>query len=205
MNLSQLALKHGSDKYGHHSYTPIYERYFEPIRNQNLTLFELGIGGYHYPNRGGASLKMWYEYFPNALIIGVDIYEKAGLNNDRTQVFRAGQDNPEFFNRLTKEVGSPDIIIDDASHINRLTIKSFEILFPLLKSGGIYVVEDCHTSYWEENYGGSTDLLNGKTTVNYFKDLTDDVNYNHIPGYEPKLREIEAIHFWEKMIFILKK
>ena len=38
--------------------------------------------------------------------------------------------------------GQLDLVIDDASHLYTETKKSFEILFPLLKAGGLYVIED---------------------------------------------------------------
>lgn len=44
---------------------------------------------------------------------------------------------------VTEELeGKLDLIIDDASHTYEHTKKSFEILFPLLSPGGLYVVED---------------------------------------------------------------
>src|SRR4029077_11377083 len=38
--------------------------------------------------------------------------------------------------------GSIDVVIDDASHLYGPTRRSFEILFPLLKPGGAYIIED---------------------------------------------------------------
>ena len=35
-----------------------------------------------------------------------------------------------------------DLVVDDASHTYEETIASFEVLFPLLSPGGIYVIED---------------------------------------------------------------
>ena len=32
----------------------------------------------------------------------------------------------------------------------RQQITSVDVLFPLLADGGVYIVEDCHTSYWPE-------------------------------------------------------
>jgi predicted O-methyltransferase YrrM len=38
--------------------------------------------------------------------------------------------------------GELDLVIDDASHRYDLTKRSFEILYPLLRGGGLYVIED---------------------------------------------------------------
>lgn len=51
-----------------------------------------------------------------------------------------------------------DIIIDDGSHMVRHVIASFEALFPYLRRGGLYIIEDLHTSYWKRY--GLLSLLN---------------------------------------------
>lgn len=74
------------------------------------------------------------------------------------------------------EIGELDIIIDDGSHINEHIIESFKILFPKLKDGGIYAVEDTQTSYWVDFGDDIQNLDNPKTTMNFFKNLTDSLN-----------------------------
>jgi hypothetical protein len=212
MNLTELALKHGSDKAGHHNYTPIYEKYFAPFREQPITLLELGIGGYEYPDRGGASLKMWYEYFPKASIIGIDLYQKNNLVNDRIKIGIGSQVDSEFLKKIIHNEGRPNIIVDDASHINNLTIQSFIILFPLLAPGGIYVVEDIESSWapagsWADGCSDPYNF-NTKTTVNYFRALVNEMNAQYIPHFQSCWSDdlgIESIHFYKNIIFILKK
>ena len=61
---------------------------------------------------------------------------------------------------MLKSINSElDIIIDDGSHINEHVIRTFQYLFPKLKPGGIYVVEDTQTSY-RQDYGGDDKNLN---------------------------------------------
>jgi hypothetical protein len=211
MNLTELALKHGSDKAGHHNYTPIYEKYFAPLRDQPITLMELGIGGYEYPDRGGASLKMWYEYFPAAKILGIDLHKKVGLENGRTHVYQGSQADVRFLGEVIAGEGRPNIIIDDASHINAFTIQSFAILFPFLAPGGIYVVEDIESSWapagsWADGCSDSRNF-NARTTVNYFRALVNEINAQYIPHFQPcdSYLDIDCIHFYKNMVFILKK
>ena len=112
---------------------------------------------------------MWHEYFPNSQIWGIDNDAEGrcptGFDEDRI-IFRLGnQDDSEFLAKLAQEAGNFDIIIDDCSHISDLTIKSFEILFPYLKAGGIYVIEDLHVC----DYGPY--LRFGPSTLAYLESL----------------------------------
>ena len=196
MTLNEIANKHKTDKGSwHHGYAAIYDTYFTPLRGLPIRLAEIGIGGYHYPDRGGESLKMWDEYFTKAEIIGVDIHVKLGLDNDRVQTYVCNQTDE----RLQKITGVCDIIIDDASHINNLTIATFELLWPMVAVGGFYVVEDTETSYWEVASDG-TDFKGGShpdTVMNYFKAKTDLLNLTE--------SDIEFIHFYKGLIILKKK
>ena len=49
-----------------HSYTYFYDKLFTPLRNKPILMLEIGVCG-------GFSLKMWHEYFDQAVIIGLDI------------------------------------------------------------------------------------------------------------------------------------
>lgn len=204
--LKPIAQKYATDKTGHHDYTPIYHSYFKELRGKEITLLEGGIGGYSFPDRGGGSLKMWAEYFPKGKIHGFDIYDKSALKG-RFTIHNGSQDDKVFLNSLINHIGAPDIIIDDASHISPLTIETFQILFPRLKSGGIYVVEDCHTSYWEEKGGDGTDFKGCRdfyadrtsSVMNYFKRSADDLNLDTNPYL------IKSIHFYKEMIICLKQ
>src|SRR5262249_36540874 len=46
--------------------------------------------------------------------------------------------------------GPLDLVIDDASHMYVLTKQSFETVFPLLRPGGLYIIEDWAWCYWPE-------------------------------------------------------
>jgi hypothetical protein len=104
----------------------------------------------------------------------------------------------------------PNIIIDDASHINKLTIQSFMILFPLLAPGGIYVVEDIESSWapagsWADGCSDAYDFQ-ANTTINFFRRLLNEINAQYIPHFSScGWNDIESIHFYKNMIFIFKK
>jgi hypothetical protein len=207
-DLISLATKYGTDKWNIHWYMGHYETHFGSLKRQKLHLLEVGVGGESDPSKGGESLRVWRDYFPNAKIFGIDIYDKKAVEDDRIKVFQGDQSDAAFLRRVVKEVGGLDIVIDDGSHLNNHVIRTFNVLFPLLNHNGIYVVEDTQASYWPV-FGGSSYWLNSRrTTMGYFKRLLDGLNYAEFdrPGYSPTYfdRHIVAVHFYHNLIFIYK-
>lgn len=207
-DLTKLAIKYGTDKWGKHSYTPIYHKIFQELRYKNLNVFEIGVGGYGRLNEGGESLRMWKEYFPSSQIWSIDIYDKSAFIEDRINIFRGNQIDEPFLKELVQKIGVIDIIIDDGSHWNEHVIKSFQILFPLLKDGGIYIVEDTQTSYWKDHGGETHNSQNMHLSMNYFKSLTDGLNHKEYnsPGYQATYfdQNIIEIRFLHNLIIIYK-
>ena len=207
-NLEKLAETHGSDKKFGHNYIPLYERFFHPMRKRTKALLEIGVGGYDNPDHGGESLRIWKYYFPRALIYGLDIYEKRIPAEDRISIFQGSQTDAETLGEIHREAGDFDIIIDDGSHRSPHIIKTFGLLFPLLKDGGLYVIEDTQTSYWPQYDGANPEEKSVQTTCNYFKELTDGLNHAEflIPGYETTVMErtITGMYFAHNIIIIEK-
>ncbi|WP_375175176.1 class I SAM-dependent methyltransferase [Pseudooceanicola sp.] len=205
-NLSRLAAIYRTDKLGH-GYMPLYQRHFRPFRDQPVTLLEIGIGGYADPLSGGASLRLWAAYFRKGRIFGLDIEDKRPQATRRITIHKGNQSDPATLKALIKATGPLDIVIDDASHVCRDVIASFEVLFPVLKPGGIYVVEDTQTSYWTQ-CGGSMDSADSRTTMNYFKALADGLNHAEYPvaDRDPSYLDqtVVAIHFYHNIIVVEK-
>lgn len=67
-NLTVLASRYRTDKWGSHFHTPHYQRHFSKRRMEPLNILEIGVGGYAHPKHGGGSLRMWKAYFPNSNI-----------------------------------------------------------------------------------------------------------------------------------------
>ena len=204
--LTELAILHGTDKYheGAHHYTPIYNQYFQFRRKDKLRILEIGYGGwskengYNEPDLGGESARMWRDYFPNSDIHVIDILPKNVTDTGYT--FHQGSQTDYMF---MMGLGLFDIIIDDGSHKSFDILRTFSTMFPYLNKNGIYVIEDAQTSYWKE-----FNTPDGTTTMEYFKELTDGLNYNEIPNrtQEPSYTDqhILSIHFYHNLIFIFK-
>jgi len=149
--LSELGKKYGTDKAEHHQFTPFYNSHLEKHREEFKYVMEIGI-------LTNASLKMWEEYFPNATIVGIDNEVREEHKTDRTSIFLADQSQPHQLERVieltTKEY---DMILDDGSHIVNHQYISWATLFPYVKSGGYYIIEDLHCNFspkwplWKDN------------------------------------------------------
>jgi hypothetical protein len=207
MSLTELAEEFGSDKWGVHRYTPHYERHFGPLRDREMLVVELGIGGYAREGQGGASLRMWKWFFPRAQIVGVDIQDKSFVDEERITSFQGSQTDRKLMRRIVKQFGPPTIVIDDGSHRPAHVRKSFQILFPLLANGGLYVIEDIQTSYWPQ-WRGSLDLDDPTTSMAMVKGLLDGLNHEEFldESYEPTYTDVHvvAVHGYHNLVIIEK-
>jgi hypothetical protein len=207
MSLTELAEEFGSDKWGVHRYTPHYERHFAPLRDREMLVLELGIGGYARERQGGASLRMWKWFFPRAQVVGVDIEDKSFVDEPRITSFQGSQTDRALMRRIAKLFGAPAIVIDDGSHRPPHVIKSFQTLFPMLEDGGLYVIEDVQTSYWPA-WKGSLDLDDPSTSMAMVKRLLDGLNHEEFldDDYEASYTDLHvvAVHCYHNLVIVEK-
>lgn len=122
-----------SDKGTVHTYIQEYETLLEPYRH-NSTVLEIGI---HL----GYSLETWCDYFVNSTILGVDIIN-AGIDVTTARY------KPIFCDAASTELLEYiqdyqfDVVIDDGSHRLEDQIATLTLISPLMKQGGMYVIED---------------------------------------------------------------
>ena len=142
--LDELFIEHGADKASNcHFYSQWYEMFFRPIKDEPVTLLEIGVFA-------GASMRAWREYFPNGEISGIDLrgdYEYLISEGCKATYIMDQSDRQQVvaFNEAHRNEYS--IILDDGSHVASDQIQTFEIMFEGLKSGGMYIIEDCNCSY----------------------------------------------------------
>jgi hypothetical protein len=181
-------------------YFEIYHRHFEPFRSSKVTLVEFGV--FH-----GGSLQMWKDYLgPQARIVGVDINPACkSLEGDQIEVVIGDQDDRAFLRALRDQTGPIDILIDDGGHRMSQQIATFEEMFPAVRDGGIYLVEDLHTSYWED-YGGGYQVPG--TFIEYAKELVDQLHAWHSRderlGVTQYTRQIRGMHFYDSVLVLDK-
>ena len=194
--LYQLSLNYSPTK-RRHDYLKRYNFHFYPIRENVKKVLEIGIDK-------GESLEMWKEYFPKAEIHGLDINEECTkFSEDRIKIHIGDQSNIKYLDKLGKENGPFDIIIDDGSHIHDHIIRSFTSLYPYLNNKGNYVVED---------------VVNNYDTTNFFTRYAFGLNYYPTnkatvdePGYKnfklkncEDIKNVVGLNFYRHLIFIKK-
>lgn len=152
-------------------YFDIYDRHFSQYRGKNITILEFGVFQ-------GGSLEMWRKYFgKKARIIGVDVNPKCKtLEGKNIEIYIGDQEDRKFLQQLMKKIGKVDVVIEDGGHTMKQQIATFEEVYPHVRNGGVFLIEDLHTSYWEE-YGGG--YKKRTTFIEYAKNIIDDINAWH--------------------------
>lgn len=157
--LCEIMERYGSDKgavsgRAWHTYTPVYHRLFKDMRNDQVRVFELGIGSIDpnvQSNMGvngmpGASLRGWEEYFPNGSIFGGDIDRKTLFETKRIKTFYIDQLNAGSIRSVFDSQEHFDIIIEDGLHTLEANVCFFENTVHKLSENGVYVIEDILTA-----------------------------------------------------------
>lgn len=178
-------------------YFPIYDRHFAPFRKKRITVLEFGVSE-------GGSLRMWRDYFgKRARIIGVDIDERCvQFAEPGIEVYIGDQEDRDFLRELRDKVGTVDVLIEDGGHTMGQQLATFEEFWPAIPSGGIFLIEDLHTSYWPEYEGG---YKKPGTFIEFAKNLIDQMNAYHshdkdefeVDDYS---RTITGMHVYDSII-----
>lgn len=201
--LDQIAIEYGTDKATSHpevrngrghGYAPIYDAFFMWSRDLPIKFLEIGVGG-------GESIRTWLEYFSKAHIYGVDItHDTNSWNNpkaspDPRYTFVTGNQSDETFWACFKaDYGTGwDVVVDDGGHSSQQIITSFNHLWPELKSGGLYCIEDLNCAY----AGISGFCPEGwQNHMDFVKDMLDAINREQ--------REIKSLHYTRELAIIRK-
>ena len=181
------------------NYFPVYEKWFKKFRNTDVVFVEVGVSQ-------GGSLQMWKEYFgKKATIIGVDINKRCkNLEEDQITVEIGSQEDVNFWEEFKTKYPRVDVFLDDGGHTMNQQIVTFQQMFPHVQNNGIYMCEDCHTSYWEK-YGGG--LNHPDTFIEFSKKIIDMLNATVSKGaLQPNYftESIDGIHFYKSMVIFEK-
>lgn len=182
-----------------HNYTTLYHQLFTNMRDDNIRMFELGLGTNNTnissnmgtDGRPCASLYGWHEYFNNVTLFGADIDKDILIENEKFKTFYCDQTNPIDINNLwnNKELlENFDIIIDDGLHSYDANVIFFENSIHKLKNNGLYIIEDIN-------------ILN----INNFLNKIDEwkIKYNYL---DFKLIKIDSNkNNWDNNVLVINK
>jgi len=205
---SQILLSHKGHRVGKWlQYAPTYDfllemvlKHVKPIESSQINILEIGVSH-------GGSLEIWREYFgPRATVIGIDIDPRCGgLKLKDCQIRVGSQSDVLFLKDVASTFAGPiAMVVDDGSHQGPDQIVSFEALWPLVAEGGLYIVEDLHTSYWSEFHSQA-----GSDFLTYCGEILDLLHsdYHSCKFRNPELhlrRDISALYFFESIVAIRK-
>ena len=174
-------------------YFSIYEKLFNEYKNKGITFVEIGI-------LDGGSLEIWKKYFgDNSRIIGIDNNPKCKkFQNENYEIFIGSQSDPSFWEKFYKEVGNVDIVLDDGGHTNDQQIISLINSVKNINDGGLYVVEDVHSSY-QKHYGNPYKY----SFINFSKKTIDDINstFPSLKKFDYNLNQfVYSVEFFESIV-----
>lgn len=183
-------------------YLDIYARHLSQYRNNRPVILEIGISH-------GGSIQLWKNYFgAGCQIYAIDINpECLKFAGENVTIFIGSQSDPDFLSDVVRQIPDLDFVLDDGGHFMDQQSVSFEILFPKVKQGGQYIVEDTHTSYWPEFGGG---LRNTSSFIEKSKSLVDSLYQYHLiekgdVREDDITQNIDSIAFYDSMVIFNKK
>jgi predicted nucleic-acid-binding Zn-ribbon protein len=136
----------GTEHYEAHGYTEVYQKYISST--DNIGLLEIGI--WHCD-----SIRMWNQYNPNIDVHAVDIDPNVNnflTGNEKCNIYIGDQGHIGFLNEFIVPIlDKIDVVIDDGSHKCQDILTSFAIMYPHLKHGAKYFIEDLHATEAEKD------------------------------------------------------
>ncbi|GMH95615.1 hypothetical protein TL16_g13202 [Triparma laevis f. inornata] len=243
-SLGCLFLTHSTDKFHAHGYNRIYSHLLNSLKslkgNSGVKLLEIGVFR-------GSSMKVWEEFFDSSQsnFFGISYgketfyspereegneYGPSSPLNSKTTLFYGDQSSPSDLKSIKERLPKLDIIIDDGSHDPSDQRLTFEILFHQLVDGGIYVIEDIETSYWnkpgaalyEKEFKQPLGVGKGRNVVDLFLKVVHYGKYvngvflgqedekgketwnEEVGGWLEKVEEVASVEFAYNMIIIRK-
>jgi len=138
---NEIGLSENTDKAaltdrGSHHYGDLYELLFRRWRNDPISILEIGV-------LDGGSIRTWRRYFPNSDVYAIDTIDSVGFDDPNIQFIHGDAYSDEVISKLAGY--KFDLMIDDADHrVENQTI-FLQRYSPLLKPGGILIIEDVIT------------------------------------------------------------
>lgn len=185
-----------------HNYHKAYATLFHDKREEINNVLEVGIWA-------GLGLLCWTHYFPNATVEGIDWkfkwerkIKRLGYDSNRDRIHlnwcdtSCAEEVQEHFDR-SRYSNYFDVIFDDGNHFGSVQKATLINLWPMLKPGGIYIVEDINDIY--EDPVKLTDY------VNILAERGHKVGWYEYPSPPRMMNDEERPHLGSRLIAIHKE
>lgn len=187
--------QNGDHTFHGRNYLHHYEKHFEALRNCPVKVLEIGVFG-------GWSLRLWRDYFPLGDIHGLDINPDSQCQEaSRITVHIGDQGDYRTLEKLALEQW--DIVIDDGSHYVPHILLGFSWLWPTIRSGGFYVMEDMRISYHDVDMDWPGMLFNQPLGSNHRVEV-DALLSQRLKAMDNVEGDIAAIHLYPMIYFFEK-
>lgn len=156
----------------------------DPTKVSNMSYWKDGASPEY---NVGNSLRAWRDYLEEANVYGIEIDENVIFNEERINTFCSDSTDFETVTKIMEKIGKKmDIIIDDGLHTANSNLATLDILFPYLKKGGTYIIEDINQG--DDIY--LNDILNDYRFLKIVKDRDYKV-YQGFTDYRTRIITIK--------------
>ncbi len=197
--MGEIMRRHGTDKATSHAYHIPYARLMEPYQQlEPCRLLEIGI-------KRGSSLRTWAEVFPHLEMSAIDIDPKTEKNApEGCATYIGNQGDDAFLDSVIAAEAQWDIVIEDGSHRIDHQKDTFVKLWPHIRPGGLYVIEDLQSS--RSDLYSTRDIRkqnprDEQTTVDW---LFDIARYSMGRRRHRRGRDTMTLSFFTEACFITK-
>jgi hypothetical protein len=162
----------GTDKATEHTYDGLYEEKLEKYLDKEISLMEIGVW------YGGSAL-LWHELFPKSKLVLLDVENQVHpdiwKSMDSSRYDFSIMDAYNYENVYAIKERYPDgfdVIIDDGPHTLHSQIFAARNYLPLVKEGGILIIEDL------KSYDHGKILLDSISDLSYKR--AEIVDFSHV-------------------------
>ena len=180
VNLTDIADEMQQDQgSAKHGFTELYHMLLQPLRNRSLRMVLLGMGGAEDAATGrSGTVPMWLKYLPKARITGIDEHDYPKTDDERLTKLSCNLNKRDEIAALAQEMDAPHVVLDDFTHLSHHQQHAFVELFPKLKSGGLYLIEDLRfqpRARENSGYPKTSDLFQGYLQTGGFEHPDPDI------------------------------
>jgi hypothetical protein len=149
MSLAELVNNNRTDKNTTHSYLDLYNSLLESKKESARRVLEIGMWD-------GGSIKLWYDFFQNATIYGLDcidihqVWDE--IKKDRIILHTSidAYDENFFITNFLDTRLKFDFLLDDGPHSLESMIQFIKLYSQIMADDGILIIEDVQQIEWIE-------------------------------------------------------